>query len=73
MAEDKDIAEMTEVADYDSQEEPEQPQVDKKEAEQKKDTHVAMHSSGWKEFLLKPELLRAIFDCGFEHPSEGNH
>lgn len=30
-----------------------------------------MHSSGWKEFLLKPELLRAIVDCGFEHPSEG--
>jgi hypothetical protein len=21
--------------------------------------------------LLKPELLRAIADCGFEHPSEG--
>jgi hypothetical protein len=20
---------------------------------------------------LKPELLRAITDCGFEHPSEG--
>ena len=23
------------------------------------------------ETLLKPELLRAIGDCGFEHPSEG--
>ena len=23
------------------------------------------------DFLLKPELLRAIVDCGFEHPSEG--
>jgi ATP-dependent RNA helicase UAP56/SUB2 len=23
------------------------------------------------DFLLKPELLRAIQDCGFEHPSEG--
>ena len=21
--------------------------------------------------MLKPELLRAIVDCGFEHPSEG--
>jgi hypothetical protein len=21
--------------------------------------------------LLKPELLRSIVDCGFEHPSEG--
>jgi len=23
------------------------------------------------DFLLKPELLRAIVDAGFEHPSEG--
>jgi ATP-dependent RNA helicase UAP56/SUB2 len=22
------------------------------------------------DFLLKPELLRAVVDCGFEHPSE---
>ena len=30
--------------------------------------------SGFKDFLLKPELLRAIVDCGFEHPSEAeNH
>ena len=35
------------------------------------DTYVAIHSSGFREFLLKPELLRAIADCGFEHPSEG--
>ena len=21
--------------------------------------------------MLRPELLRAIIDCGFEHPSEG--
>merc|ERR1712007_36206 len=26
-----------------------------------------------KDFLLKPELLRAIVDCGFEHPSEVQH
>lgn len=26
--------------------------------------------SGFKDFLLKAELLRAIVDCGFEHPSE---
>jgi len=24
-------------------------------------------------FLLKAELLRAIVDCGFEHPSEVQH
>jgi hypothetical protein len=25
----------------------------------------------YSDFLLKPELLRAISDLGFEHPSEG--
>ena len=28
-----------------------------------------MHSAGFREFLLKPELLRSIQDAGFEHPS----
>ena len=37
-----------------------------------KGTYVSIHSSGFRDFLLKPELLRAIIDCGFEHPSEGN-
>ncbi|RZC64271.1 hypothetical protein C5167_007963 [Papaver somniferum] len=32
-----------------------------------------MHISGFKDFLLKPELLIEIDDSGFEHPSEGNH
>ena len=31
--------------------------------------YVSIHSSGFKDFLLKPELLKAIFDAGFEHPS----
>lgn len=38
-----------------------------------KGTYVSIHSSGFRDFLLKPELLRAIVDCGFEHPSEGNY
>jgi superfamily II DNA/RNA helicase len=33
----------------------------------------SIHSSGFRDFLLKPELLRAIADCGFEHPSEVQH
>lgn len=32
--------------------------------------YVGIHSTGFRDFLLKPELLRAIADCGFEHPSE---
>lgn len=37
-----------------------------------KGNYVSIHASGFRDFLLKPELLRAIVDCGFEHPSEGN-
>ncbi|KAK5998777.1 ATP-dependent RNA helicase SUB2 [Cladobotryum mycophilum] len=36
----------------------------------KKGSYVGIHSTGFRDFLLKPELLRAIGDCGFEHPSE---
>uniref|UniRef100_T1JEA2 RNA helicase n=1 Tax=Strigamia maritima TaxID=126957 RepID=T1JEA2_STRMM len=38
-----------------------------------KGTYASIHSSGFRDFLLKPELLRAIIDCGFEHPSEVQH
>jgi len=66
-----DIAELTE---YDSDEE-QTNNTDAKQPEQKRldDTYVALHSSGFREFLLKPELLRAVADCGFEHPSEVQH
>ena len=33
----------------------------------------AIHASGFRDFLLKPELLRGIVDRGFEHPSEVQH
>ncbi|KAI9837907.1 MAG: Suppressor of the cold-sensitive snRNP biogenesis mutant brr1-1 [Sclerophora amabilis] len=36
----------------------------------KKGSYVGIHSTGFRDFLLKPELVRAITDCGFEHPSE---
>jgi ATP-dependent RNA helicase UAP56/SUB2 len=37
----------------------------------KKGSYVGIHSTGFRDFLLKDELIRAITDCGFEHPSEG--
>lgn len=40
------------------------------QAEAKKGSYVGIHATGFRDFLLKPELLRAIVDCGFEHPSE---
>jgi len=39
----------------------------------KKGNYVAIHASGFRDFLLKAELQRAIVDCGFEHPSEVQH
>ncbi|KAI9276929.1 ATP-dependent RNA helicase uap56 [Phascolomyces articulosus] len=36
----------------------------------KKGSYVGISSTGFRDFLLKPELLRSIVDCGFEHPSE---
>merc|ERR1711934_687602 len=45
-------------------------------ADQKKDvkgTYVSVHGAGFRDFLLKPEMLKAIQDCGFEHPSEVQH
>jgi len=38
-----------------------------------KGNFAAIHASGFRDFLLKAELLRAIVDCGFEHPSEVQH
>jgi len=36
----------------------------------KKGDYVSMHSVGFRDLLLKQDLLKAIADCGFEHPSE---
>ncbi|CAJ0607352.1 unnamed protein product [Cylicocyclus nassatus] len=43
------------------------------DAKKIKGNYASIHSSGFRDFLLKPELLRAIIDCGFEHPSEVQH
>lgn len=42
-----------------------------KTTDKAKGSYVGIHSTGFRDFLLKGELLRAITDCGFEHPSEG--
>lgn len=46
---------------------------DDEDKKDKKGSYVGIHSTGFRDFLLKPELLRSIVDCGFEHPSEGNY
>mmetsp|Transcript_6636 Transcript_6636/g.11571 ORF Transcript_6636/g.11571 Transcript_6636/m.11571 type:complete len:435 (+) Transcript_6636:64-1368(+) len=32
-----------------------------------------IRASGFRDFVLKPEVLQAIVECGFEHPSEVQH
>lgn len=32
--------------------------------------YTGVLSAGFKDLLLKPQLQRAITECGFEHPSE---
>ncbi|GAM20382.1 hypothetical protein SAMD00019534_035570 [Acytostelium subglobosum LB1] len=71
MAETTAEVDINELAEYeDSDEEVVQETNGDKKNISAKDTHVAMHSSGFREFLLKPELDKVIGDCGFEHPSE---
>lgn len=61
------------LLDYEEEDEQTNNQIDGNNvaanaAETKKGGYVSIHSSGFRDFLLKPELLRAIIDCGFEHP-----
>jgi ATP-dependent RNA helicase UAP56/SUB2 len=58
------------LIDYSSDEEQQLPQPPKQDP--KKGSYVGIHATGFRDFLLKPELLNAIGECGFEHPSEGN-
>jgi len=76
------MAEEEELVDYEEEEELAQEKQAKETAaaDDKKDGaaagkkgFVTIHSTGFKDFLLKPELVRAIVDCGFEHPSEVQH
>ena len=32
--------------------------------------NVGVHSTSFKDMVLRPELQQSIVDCGFEHPSD---
>jgi ATP-dependent RNA helicase UAP56/SUB2 len=74
MAEDPENIEN--LLEYDSEEEtktaaePGKPTKKKSEDATDVDIHSAVHLSSFRDFVLKPELVHAIADCGFEHPSE---
>jgi len=66
------MAEQDDLIDYSSDEEQVatlKPQT-KKNDKEAKGSYVGIHATGFRDFLLKPELLNAIGECGFEHPSE---
>lgn len=66
------MADNDDLLDYEDEEQTEQGvEVAEPPKKDVKGTYVSIHSSGFRDFLLKPEILRAIVDCGFEHPSEG--
>lgn len=50
-------------------EEADEPEITEVEPAKKDRGYVDVHSSGFRDFLLKPELMKAVADCGFEHPS----
>ena len=62
-----------ELVDFEEEPDIDVPKANEKPKEEKKGHVTSINSSGFKDFLLKPELLRAVVDCGFEHPSEGNY
>ena len=69
-----EVGDENELLDYEEEETETPAEAQATKGLAKKDvkgTYVSIHSSGFRDFLLKPELLRAIVDCGFEHPSEG--
>ncbi|CAN1169259.1 DEAD-box ATP-dependent RNA helicase 56 [Linum perenne] len=74
MGETRDNDYEEELLDYEEEEEKAPDSVTAKvNGEAPKKGYVGIHSSGFRDFLLKPELLRAIVDSGFEHPSEGKY
>jgi superfamily II DNA/RNA helicase len=62
-----------ELLDYEEEETGQTTGKDAKTTKEVKGMYVSIHTTGFRDLLLKPELLRAITDCGFEHPSEVQH
>uniref|UniRef100_A0A674NPD8 RNA helicase n=1 Tax=Takifugu rubripes TaxID=31033 RepID=A0A674NPD8_TAKRU len=64
----------SELLEYEEDEEPQgAPESGTSSNKEIEGAFRAFHTAGFRDFLLKPELLRAIVDCGFEHPSKVQH
>lgn len=60
-----DYDQYVELEEYDNQTGAQQDQVAAKPT-----AFVGVHATSFKDMLLKPELQKAVVDCGFEHPSD---
>jgi ATP-dependent RNA helicase UAP56/SUB2 len=73
MADATELHDVTEdLPDFEPEDHAEDKEAEDKGAH-KTGTFSGVHISGFRDFLLKPELNRAIQDAGFEHPSEVQH
>lgn len=62
------------IPEYDDNAGEEAVEADSKEGQDRKvGTYVNLHTAGFKDFLLKDEIMKSIQECGFEHPSEVQH
>jgi len=66
---DDDLVDYEEVPEAEKEAEAEK----EKEKGGAKGSYTTLHSSSFRDFLLKAEVMRAIGDAGFEHPSEVQH
>jgi ATP-dependent RNA helicase UAP56/SUB2 len=41
--------------------------------ESRKGHFVGVHSTNFRDFGLKPEIMHSVADCGFEQPSQVQH
>lgn len=72
------LAATAEIVDYEDDETTSEAAIrpvveDGGEAAAGRGNYVAIETSGFRDFYLKPQLIRAIGDAGFEHPSEVQH
>lgn len=58
------------LADYEEEEEEVKEQTKTTDDKEDRDVYTSVHTTSFEDLLLLPELLRAIANCGFEHPSE---
>lgn len=66
------MADQEELPDFDEEGAP-TAEVSDQAAESTGTSGGVIRASGFRDFLLREELMKAILECGFEHPSEVQH